>query len=396
MKKIVNNDLVTVIATMGMGVLAMGVLQPILPLYLTSIGVAPTILGFMFSVAMVGMVIGESSGGWIADRVGLKVPLSVGTFVCAPIVFCFVLTRDVPAIFLIFFFWGIVRAAIFGPGRGYVGNAVPLLKKATFMGLLAAVLAISRSIGAFVSGFVADNWGYNWNFFLSALIALMGGTVMLIGLRKIPLLKPRPQVIFSTPIVKSPSQKTAYSNRPFAFQCSVAVLYFLGMGVMNFLPLLAAQVVGATATEVGILITVGVLFNAAMLIPMGRLADQHGKRVFMILGLLVSAGGIAGLASAESFPWLIAFYIIHNVGAAMFSPAAVALLSDTVPSHRQSTAMGVYGAWEDIGVITGSALAGVAWTALGPLYTFLIGTISSVLGAGICFGLVREKTSKNL
>ncbi len=46
---------------MGLGVLAMSMLQPVLPLYLTSIDVSPEVLGLMFSVAMVGMVFGESS-----------------------------------------------------------------------------------------------------------------------------------------------------------------------------------------------------------------------------------------------------------------------------------------------------------------------------------------------
>ncbi|MBI3040108.1 MAG: MFS transporter, partial [Chloroflexi bacterium] len=93
MKKIVNSELVTVIAIMFTGVLSISVLQPVLPLYLTSIGIAPAVLGLMFSVAMIGMVIGESSGGWIADRVGLKLPLGVGTFLCAPVVFSFIFTR---------------------------------------------------------------------------------------------------------------------------------------------------------------------------------------------------------------------------------------------------------------------------------------------------------------
>ena len=70
MKKIVSTELVTVIASMGLGVFTMSILQPILPLHLTSIGVTPEILGLMLAVAMVGMVIGENSWGWVAVQVG--------------------------------------------------------------------------------------------------------------------------------------------------------------------------------------------------------------------------------------------------------------------------------------------------------------------------------------
>ena len=95
MKKIVSNEMVVVTIILGLGVLSMSILRPMLPLYLTSIGVAPEILGLMFSVAMIGMVIGESSFGWVADKVGLKIPLSVGTLVTAIVVLFFVSTQNV-------------------------------------------------------------------------------------------------------------------------------------------------------------------------------------------------------------------------------------------------------------------------------------------------------------
>ena len=383
-----------VMAIMGLSVMAMAVLQPVLPLYLTSININPTTLGLMFSVAMVGMVLGESTGGWIADKAGLKIPLAVGTFLCAPVVFAFTLTRNTSAIFLIFLFWGIFRAAIFGPARGYIGTTVPFANKATFMAIYAATLSVARSLGALMSGFIADNLGYDWNFFISTGISVMAGLLVVVGLRKIPLVRGRP-ALPPSPTGQSPSPKLSNSYRPFIVQSMVAALVFLGMGVTSFLPLLATQVAGVQATEVGILFTIGGLFTAALLIPLGQLADRKGKRVLMIIGLVVSAIGYAGYASAHNFAWLIGSIVISSFGQAMFSPAAVALLSDTVPIHWQNTAMGVYGACEDIGAIAGSALGGVVWTAWEPPATFVMGAISLGVGAVICFSLIKEKVSRS-
>lgn len=391
MKRLINRELLSIMAVIGLSVMAMAILQPVLPLYLTSIGVKPTALGLMFSVAMVGMVLGESTGGWIADKIGLKIPLAVGTFVCAPMVFAFTLTQNSSAIFLIFLFWGIFRAAIFGPARGYIGTTAPFASKATFMGIYGATLAIARSLGTLMSGFIADNLGYDWNFFVSASISVIAGLLLFGGLRKIPLARLRPP-LQSSPTSELPARKVSYGYRPFIIQCVVAALAFLGSGVISFLPLLATQVVGVQATQVGILFTIGNLSGAALLIPLGRLADRRGKRVLMIIGLVVSAIGLAGCASASNFGWLTGYFVINSVGQAMFSPAAVALLSDTVPFAWQSTAMGVYGACEDAGVIAGSALGGVVWTEWGPPATFILGAISFGLGALICFSLIREKS----
>lgn len=393
MKRSVSNEMITVIAIMGLGVLAMSILNPILPLYLTSIRVSPEILGLMFSVGMVGGVIGESSWGWVADRVGLKIPLGTGTFVCALMVLFFVLTQKVPAIFTIFFFWGLVRSALFGPGRGYISARAPLMRKATFMAIITAMMSASRSLGALPSGFIVDTWGYQTVFFVSSGTALLAGLVVVIGLRKIRLLKPATPAVTPSPTEEPQPSSQGPGYRSFSFQCLVTSLHFLGLGIMiTFLPLLATQVIGVAATEVGILFTIRGLAAMALSIPMGMLADRLGKRRFMILGLLVSAAAMAGIAFAPNYLWLIAFTAASSLGLTMFSPAALGLLSDSIPLHRQSTAMGVYGGiCENTGIIAGSALGGFVWSAWGPQPTFLMGTVAAGLGAVLCFSLIREK-----
>lgn len=393
MKRVVSREFVIIMTILGLGVLSAAILQPILPLYLTSIGVVPTVLGLMFSVVMAGMTIGDIFGGWLADTVGIKTPLSMGTFIGALAVLFLVLTQNIPAIFLILFFWGIVRSAFYGPIRGYIGTAAPPAKKAAFMAIIITIMSASRSLGALPSGFIVDNWGYHRIFFISSGIALLGGLAVLIGLRKIRPVKPKPPAVSPSFADKPPSPDQRMSYRPLAPQGTVSALRFLGLGIsMTFLPLLATQVVGVGATEVGILFTIRGLVAMVLGIPLGILADRKGKRLLMIFGLLVSASGMAGIAFAESFAWLIFFLIIFTLGGAMFSPAALALLSDSIPLQRQSTAMGIYGGvGEGTGIVAGSALGGFIWTAWGPRVTFLIGALAAIMGAVICFGFVKEK-----
>jgi len=399
MKRVVSGEMLTVVTIMAVGVLAMSILQPMLPLYLTDIGVAPEILGLMFSMAMLGMVIGESFWGWVADKVGLRIPLSVGTFISALLVFCFVLTQNIPLVFSIFFFWGVVRSALFGPGRGYMGANAPPLRKATYMAIITVMLSASRSLGALPSGFIVDNWGYHWVFFASIGISLIGGLIAVAGLRRTKSLKIELPTVASshTDGFLSPDQTLHY--RPLTLQCVVTALQFLGLGtLMTFLPLLATQVVGVAATEVGILFTIRGLGTMALGVPMGMLADRTGKKPVMVLGLLVSGAAMAGIAFSGSFSWLVMFVIVSSLGLTMFSPAALSLVSDSVPLRLQSTAMGVYGGvCENTGIIAGASLGGFIWSAWGPRATFLMGTIAATLGAVICFfGLVRDKVSRNL
>jgi len=397
LKRTANSELVIVIAIMASGALAMSILRPMLPLYLDDIEVVPTVLGLMFSVAMLGMVIGESSWGWVADRVGLRIPFGVGTALCGLVVACFVLTKSIPILFVIFFFWGLVRSAIYGPGRGYIGATAPPMKKATYMAIIAAMLSAARSLGALPGGFIVDTLGYDWVFYISGGVGLLGGLLVIIGLRRTRQTKPVAPDIHSSHPDEPPSPAGAAIYRPLAIQCVVAALQFLGMGVMmTFMPLLATQVIGISATGVGLLFTIGGLVSVVMAIPLGMLADRLGKRTFMLLGLLTSSAAAVGITFAPNFPWLITFGILQGLGIATFSPAALGLLSDSVPLQRQSTVMGLYGGvCENTGVIAGSALGGIVWTAFGPRITFLTGAIASGLGAVLCLTLVKGNGSNN-
>jgi MFS family permease len=344
MKRMADGELAAVITILGLGSLAMAIPSPILPLYLTSIGITPTILGLILSVNMVGMVIGEPSMGWLADKVGLKIPLSIGTYFCGLAVLCFIFTHNILAIFLIALFWGITRSAIFGPGRGYIGVNAPALKRATFMSFISVVMAGSRTFGALPGGFIADNLGYHWVFIISCAISFIGGTVVVTGLKKTPQIQFQPTVISSTTTGAISPQGPAKVLRPLVSQGTVAIFYFFTFGILSsFLPLLATQVAGVSASKVGILFTITGIVTAVLGIPLAILADRKGKKVFMIFGMLISSAAMAGLAFSENFLRLVIFATINGIGMAMFEPAALGLISSVVPPRRLSTVMGLYG-----------------------------------------------------
>jgi MFS family permease len=395
MKRILNRELVSVIAIVSLASMTMSVLNPVMPLYLTSIGITPAMIGFMSSLAMVGMVFGESAGGWLADKVGIRIPLGIGTLFCTPILFLFTFTQNIPFIFTLFLGWGIVRAGVFGPGRGYIGKTVPLTHKATYLAVYTASMSVSRSIGSFIGGLVGEHLGYDYNFYFAAGIALLGGLLVIFALRKIPPINPTPP----SPAVQSVTdvpQKAPYRSKAFISQCAIAAIAWLPIGVVgSFLPLLAADVAKIKETEIGLLFTISYLVGAALIIPLGRMSDRRNKKTMIIIGLIVTAAGIAWIAMAGSYGEFVAALIVESIGQAIFGPAAVALLSETVPQNWQGTAMGVYGGFEDIGVVIGAALAGVVWESMGPQNAFLIlGATPPAIAAIMAFTLLKSRKNQ--
>ena len=336
--------------------------------------------------------IDEPAGGWLADRAGTKAPLSVGTFLCAPLVLLFIFARSTVAMFLIFFVWGIVRAAIFGPGRGYIGTHIPVAHRAMLIAVYSAAMGLSRSAGSFASGYIQGAWDYRGVFLVSAGVSLLAGLVVLAGLRRNkPVETPAALASDGGPTM---SVKQLVRYRPFISQCIIAALFFCSTSIGPFLPLLAKDFAGLSVEDVGVLLSIGAIVSTVTVIPMGRLADRWNKRTLMFIGLLVTGAGLVGLTFSRTFGTIALSGAVQALGGAMFGPAAVSLLSQIVPASRQNTAMGIYGGCEDAGVIVGSALGGFAWAGLGPVGTFVIvGATSAAVGALLCLVLVRARAT---
>jgi EmrB/QacA subfamily drug resistance transporter len=105
----------------------------------------------------------------------------------------------------------------------------------------------------------------------------------------------------------------------------------------------------------------------------GRASDLLGRRRLFLAGLALFAaaslaGGFAGSSEA-----LIAVRAIQGVGAAMLSPAALALLTVTFPAgHERNVALGVWGALAGIGGTLGVVAGGVLVDSLGWEWIFFV------------------------
>jgi MFS family permease len=70
---------------------------------------------------------------------------------------------------------------------------------------------------------------------------------------------------------------------------------------------------------------------AALVVPLGRLADLLGRKMLYTWGFLVFIAGSALCGFAPSLGWLIAFRVMQAFGAAMLQANSVAIITAAVP-----------------------------------------------------------------
>jgi MFS family permease len=386
----------TVLLTIyGLVITSSGILSPVLPLYLTSLSITPQELGLLFSVQMIAVAIGELTWGRVIDKVGVNVALFTGTFLTAGLASLYLVIQSLPLFFLLFFGLGFVRAAIIITGRWYVAVNSPPSERASSMGLVTGIGSGARSVSNILGGAIVDLWGFTTALQSAIVGPTLGGILYLLTFHRL-----RASRAEQADSVPSEEDKRPLSIREVIFsivgiQGLVAALIFTGLSIfITYMPLLSTQVMGSDATGAGTLLSIQGFVTLFVVVPLGRLADRKGKRLFMIIGLLGTATAFLGMAFSSSYTMLVIFTILFSLSFAIFVPAALGTLSETVPNHQQGLAIGMYGVFEDAGMVAGSGIGGIVWEQLGHVATFLCGSLASIIGAFLSIRILRTRVEK--
>lgn len=115
-------------------------------------------------------------------------------------------------------------------------------------------------------------------------------------------------------------------------------------------------------TEAGIewVVSAYILFFAGLLLAGGRLADVFGRRRLFLLGLVVFTGASMMAGMAGSAGVLVAARALQGIGAAMLTPATLAIVTTSYPEPaEQARAIGIWGAVGALALAVGPVIGGV-------------------------------------
>lgn len=104
---------------------------------------------------------------------------------------------------------------------------------------------------------------------------------------------------------------------------------------------------------------------AVFLVPMGRLADIHGRKRIFSWGLIIFTTACTLTALVPTLAWLLAMRVAQGLGAAMFVTTGMAILTSVFAPQRRGRAIGIYVAAVYVGLSTGPFLGGLLTQHLG-------------------------------
>ena len=133
----------------------------------------------------------------------------------------------------------------------------------------------------------------------------------------------------------------------------------LGFGII--IPNLAyyAKEIGATTTEIAILMSIYSGMQLLFAPIWGRLSDKHGRKPAILLGLLGNAAALIGFGLATDYIWLFIARSAAGIASAAVLPSVMAYVADVTTSEERGRGMGLMGAAMGLGFILGPAIGGV-------------------------------------
>ncbi|MBJ6725208.1 MFS transporter [Geomesophilobacter sediminis] len=168
--------------------------------------------------------------------------------------------------------------------------------------------------------------------------------------------------------------------------CTISFFCFLGSYMrIPIVPLFAISL-GADTVQVGIINSAFMLVAGALSIPSGLVSDRLGRRIPLLLGLVL-LGGSSFLLYWSRSPWEMAgIYLLFGMGLSAFSPTLMSYVADVTPPEVLGQAYGWYTMALYGGMTLGPAAGGFLGTAVGLRPVFLVS--GGLILAMFCVALV--------
>jgi MFS family permease len=342
--------------------LASTMLGPFLPVFLyQQLGISVGAVSVLYFVNGLAGTLTVLIIGWLIDRVGRKKVYAFGTSSAAVIPTALAATTTLSQAFPVLTLSGVMDSATRASQTTIIADQVEESKRNTAYGVSRIVSNVAWIFAPLAGGaLLASQGNFLPLFMVSAIIGLLG-LLAFVGLvpesRKVGLERPR---LPSIGVLR---------NRDLLVLCVASLFTMLFYTQFySLLPIFATQIKGLNSWQLGALFSMSGATVVGLQFPTSTWLEKIPEQTGYILGVVVLAMGITGLALAPNFYWLLLAVIVMTLGENMFFPVAQTIVTEIAPEAERGMYVGVFSLFLNIGGNVSPLLGGTIWQVTGNAY----------------------------
>jgi DHA1 family multidrug resistance protein-like MFS transporter len=344
--------------TLGVVMLGFGMVMPIMPFYIESMGASATELGLLVAISPFIQLVASPVWGSVSDRRGRKPVLSIGLLGYGLSMLLFGLSTELWMLFVARGVGALLSAATMPTTMAYVSDSTSEQERGGGIGVLGAAMGLGMVLGPALGGLLGSD-SLSTPFFLTAGVCLLTLLLVLLFLPESLSPEARRQTMAT---FKPTVQVWGLWQALFG---PLGVLLFMAFlvsfGLTNFQGIFgyyALKKLGYGTQEVGwILTVVGIVAALTQGALTGPLTKRWGEAKVIKVTLLASALTFGLLLAASNLATVLLSTGLFTLPNALLRPAVISLTSKHAET-QQGAAMGLNNSFNSLGRVIGPIWAG--------------------------------------
>jgi DHA1 family multidrug resistance protein-like MFS transporter len=346
-------SLIILLITMFLVMVGFGIIIPIIPYYIKTLGGGATSLGIFMSAYSITQFFFAPFWGRLSDRIGRRPVLLIGLSGYGLTFIFFGLAKHLWVLILVRALSGVISSATLPTAMAYLADITSGTERSKSMGMIGAAMGLGMVFGPALGG-----WLGHYSFSLPFFVA--GGLAFLIfpfawGLLPETLLEP---VIKDN--VKKPKIDLNVLKDPLLtlFVFTFIINFCMALFQTTFV-LLAEKKVGFGPSEMGkvfaLLGIIGVVVQGGLI---GRLVRRFGDALMAKVGTWIAASGFFMILLANKELSLMLAASVFMIGNSLMGPTSSSLASKNAVKG-QGVSLGLLQSFGSLGRILGPVTGGI-------------------------------------
>ncbi|MEF2964595.1 MFS transporter [Paenibacillus sp. M1] len=387
----------------------------ILPVYMGDVlKLSAFAIGLSFSCQYIGDNLFRSPAGWLIERIGFRLTMTVGLCITFGAVFIITFMKTMGFI--------VLGCALLGIGTAPLWPCVlmgitAMTEENKNFGTAMGVIQIS-SLGGTGLGPVAINFlvGVSYNLVFWVLLGCIGLVIL------VSLLLPRQaatghggeaNAAHGAPIaehggnellkggVRQIGRNLKETLRHLRQHLKVSRLLYPALFLQSFavglltpvITLFVRSELGLSPEAFSLMLVCGGGITVLGLIPVGKLVDRYGTRLFLNTGFALAAVSVGLFAFTRTLPLVWLLVMLIGCSYALILPTWDTMISKLLPEGEKGTVWGLFLTIQGTGMIIGPIVSGKMWDAWGASAPFVASSVSMALLFFIHLYISRKPSS---